>query len=78
MQAIPGRTWSHREERRARRGALCQEGAARQVTGSLALSHVSPLAQALNGKSAGESVTVAGHDLEIAASLDGMVPGPMK
>jgi len=31
------------------------------------LSHVSPLAQALMGKSVGDSVTVAGHDAEIAA-----------
>lgn len=31
------------------------------------LSHVSPLAQALMGKSVGDSVTVAGHDSEIAA-----------
>ena len=31
------------------------------------LSHVSPLARALMGKAIGESVRVAGHDLEIAA-----------
>lgn len=31
------------------------------------LSHVSPLAQALMGKSVGDSVTVAGHESEIAA-----------
>jgi transcription elongation GreA/GreB family factor len=31
------------------------------------LSHVSPLAQALMGKSVGDSVTVAGHEAEIAA-----------
>ena len=31
------------------------------------LSHVSPLAQALMGKSVGDSVNVAGHDAEIAA-----------
>jgi transcription elongation GreA/GreB family factor len=30
------------------------------------LSHVSPLARALMGKAAGDSVTVAGHELEIA------------
>ena len=30
------------------------------------LSHVSPLAQALLGKSAGDSARVAGHDVEIA------------
>lgn len=31
------------------------------------LSHVSPLAQALMGKSEGDTVRVAGHELEIAA-----------
>lgn len=31
------------------------------------LSHVSPLAQALMGKGVGDSVTVAGHESEIAA-----------
>jgi len=31
------------------------------------LSHVSPLARALMGKSEGDSVRVAGHELEIAA-----------
>jgi len=31
------------------------------------LSHVSPLARALLGKEAGDSVHVAGHDLEIEA-----------
>ena len=31
------------------------------------LSHVSPLAQALMGKSVGDSVTVAGHECEITA-----------
>jgi transcription elongation GreA/GreB family factor len=55
----------HRDDGRSQTFRIVGEGEADPEQGTL--SHVSPLARALMGKEVGDSVRVAGHDLEIAA-----------